>query len=57
MPPAEPDYGQWNISKRLKADIDHAAKVFYGRKGESWKKEKMRICWYVGSSMIASKIN
>ncbi|CAK4034041.1 probable FAD-dependent oxidoreductase [Lecanosticta acicola] len=44
-PPSEPDYAQWNVSKRLKKDIDHANDVFYGKKGADWKIEKYRICW------------
>ncbi|KIV91690.1 hypothetical protein PV10_06204 [Exophiala mesophila] len=44
-PPPERDYGQWNVSKKLVMDIDHANHVFYGRKGASWKMEKHRICW------------
>ena len=44
-PPSEPDYAQWNVSKRLKQDIDHANHVFYGQKGAHWKFDKYRICW------------
>lgn len=45
MPPAEPDYAQWNVPAKLKEDIDHANQVFYGQKGAGWKIEKYRICW------------
>lgn len=45
MPPAQPDYAQWQISRRLKQDIDHARDVFYGKKSEAWNMEKHRICW------------
>ena len=51
MPPPEQDYGQWNVSRRLKEDIGFANKVFYGRKGAKWKMEKHRICWSVISSV------
>ncbi|KAI1333261.1 FAD dependent oxidoreductase [Xylariaceae sp. FL0255] len=44
-PPAERKYAQWDVSKRLKDDIKHANKVFYGRKTANWKLEKFRICW------------
>ncbi|KAI1630449.1 FAD dependent oxidoreductase [Exophiala viscosa] len=44
-PPPEPDYAQWNVSGKLKEDIHHANKVFYGKNGASWKMEKHRICW------------
>jgi hypothetical protein len=44
-PPAQPDYAQWQVSGRLKEDINHANNVFYGRKGATWKMEKHRICW------------
>ncbi|KIW99061.1 uncharacterized protein Z519_00724 [Cladophialophora bantiana CBS 173.52] len=44
-PPAEPDYAQWKVSRRLKEDIDYANKVFYGKNGAHWKMEKHRICW------------
>ncbi|ETI29079.1 hypothetical protein G647_01532 [Cladophialophora carrionii CBS 160.54] len=44
-PPAQPDYAQWDVSGRLKEDINHANNVFYGRKGATWKMEKHRICW------------
>ncbi|TPX10385.1 uncharacterized protein E0L32_008604 [Thyridium curvatum] len=44
-PPAEPDYGQWDVSRKLKEDIDHANKVFYGKNGANWTMEKHRICW------------
>ncbi|EME38177.1 hypothetical protein DOTSEDRAFT_161732 [Dothistroma septosporum NZE10] len=44
-PPAEPDYAQWKVSKKLRKDIDHANQVFYGKKGAHWKFEKYRICW------------
>ena len=45
MPPAKPEYGQWEISGRLKEDINHANRVFYGKKGATWTMEKHRICW------------
>ena len=45
MPPPERDYGQWDVSNRLKEGIDHAAQVFYGKQAAGWKKEKLRICW------------
>ncbi|KAI1848634.1 hypothetical protein JX266_005493 [Neoarthrinium moseri] len=44
-PPPKPDYTQWEVSGRLKEDINHANKVFYGKNGASWKMEKHRICW------------
>ncbi|KAJ8131994.1 hypothetical protein O1611_g1635 [Lasiodiplodia mahajangana] len=44
-PPPKPDYGQWEVSKRLKDDIKHANHVFYGKKTADWKLEKHRICW------------
>ncbi|THY78890.1 FAD dependent oxidoreductase [Aureobasidium pullulans] len=44
-PPAKPDYGQWEVSERLKEDIQHANHVFYGKKSAHWKLEKHRICW------------
>ena len=53
MPPPEPDYAQWKVSKRLKQDIDHANHVFYGKKGADWKMEKYRICWLVDSDLTA----
>jgi glycine/D-amino acid oxidase-like deaminating enzyme len=47
MPPAEKDYAQWKVSGRLREDITHANRVFYGKNGASWKMEKHRICWSV----------
>ncbi|KAG5952882.1 hypothetical protein E4U53_007642 [Claviceps sorghi] len=44
-PPAEADYAQWNISKKLKEDILQVSRVFYGREASTWKLEKHRICW------------
>lgn len=44
-PPAKPDYAQWEVSGKLKEDIDHANHVFYGKNGANWKMEKHRICW------------
>jgi hypothetical protein len=44
-PPAEPDYDQWNVSEKLKKDIQHASAVFYGNQAASWSFEKYRICW------------
>lgn len=44
-PPAEKDYAQWQVSGRLKEDIDHANRVFYGKNGATWTMEKHRICW------------
>ncbi|KAH0253008.1 FAD dependent oxidoreductase, partial [Aureobasidium melanogenum] len=44
-PPAKPDYGQWEVSNRLKEDIQHANHVFYGKKSAHWNMEKHRICW------------
>ena len=44
-PPSAPDYAQWNVPSKLKADIDHANYVFYGQKGANWKMDKYRICW------------
>lgn len=46
-PPPQPDYAQWQMSKRLIKDIDHARDVFYGKKAAGWKMEKHRICWSV----------
>lgn len=46
-PPAEKDYGQWEVSERMKGDIGFAKKVFYGTKGDGWKFDKYRVCWYV----------
>lgn len=45
MPPAKPDYGQWDVPEKLRAGITHANKVFYGDKGANWKMTKHRICW------------
>jgi hypothetical protein len=45
MPPPQQDYAQWNVPPKLKEDIDHANKVFYGKNGATWKMEKHRICW------------
>ena len=50
MPPAERDYAQWNVSGKMKEDIDYANKVFYGSKGATWKLEKHRVCWYVDAT-------
>ncbi|KAG9518922.1 FAD dependent oxidoreductase, partial [Aureobasidium melanogenum] len=44
-PPAKPDYGQWDVSNRLKEDIQYANHVFYGKKSAHWNMEKHRICW------------
>lgn len=44
-PPSQLDYAQWEVSTRLKADIDRARTLFYGEKSASWKMEKYRICW------------
>ncbi|KAG6013624.1 hypothetical protein E4U43_007193 [Claviceps pusilla] len=44
-PPAEADYAQWEISKKLKQDILDVSTVFYGREASTWKLEKHRICW------------
>jgi hypothetical protein len=45
MPPAEVDYAQWNVPKKLQEDIDYANHVFYGKKGANWPMKKYRICW------------
>ncbi|KAI2636693.1 FAD dependent oxidoreductase [Xylaria nigripes] len=42
-PPSKSDYSQWEVSARLKQDIRHATKVFYGEK--EWVMDKYRICW------------
>ncbi|GAP86771.1 putative FAD dependent oxidoreductase [Rosellinia necatrix] len=44
-PPPKPDYAQWEVSKRLKEDIQYANKAFYGKKTAHWKLDKFRICW------------
>ncbi|TQS32734.1 hypothetical protein Golomagni_06941 [Golovinomyces magnicellulatus] len=44
MPPTEADYSQWNVSDKLKEDINYASHVFYGKKAKDWKFEKHRIC-------------
>lgn len=44
-PPSKPDYGQWEVTGRLKEDIAYANKVFYGRNTAHWTMEKHRICW------------
>ncbi|KAI1264092.1 FAD dependent oxidoreductase [Xylariaceae sp. FL1019] len=44
-PPPQRNYDQWAVSGRLKEDIKHANKVFYGKKTANWKLEKHRICW------------
>lgn len=48
-PPPQPDYAQWDVSRRLKEDINYACNVFYGKKGAKWKLEKHRICWLVNT--------
>ncbi|KAG6038969.1 hypothetical protein E4U41_003424 [Claviceps citrina] len=45
MPPAEDDYAQWKISRKLKEDILDVSSVFFGREASTWKMEKHRICW------------
>jgi glycine/D-amino acid oxidase-like deaminating enzyme len=57
MPPAAADYAQWDVSGRLKEDIDHANHVFYGKKGVTWKMEKHRICWYVDTHSSPSTVH
>lgn len=47
MPPSDPDYAQWKVSKKLKEDIAYSKEVFYGDTGAHWKMDKHRICWYV----------
>ncbi|KAG9251330.1 FAD dependent oxidoreductase [Emericellopsis atlantica] len=44
-PPAEPDYAQWKVTGKLKEDINHANRSFYGKRGAKWTMEKHRICW------------
>ncbi|EME86329.1 uncharacterized protein MYCFIDRAFT_45479 [Pseudocercospora fijiensis CIRAD86] len=44
-PPPKQDYGQWDASRRMREDIDHANHVFYGKKGANWQMEKYRVCW------------
>lgn len=44
-PPAEPDYGQWKVSQKLKDDVRYANYVFYGEKGARRPMSKHRICW------------
>lgn len=46
-PPSGKDYRQWEVSERMKGDIGFAKKVFYGKKGDGWKFDKYRVCWYV----------
>ncbi|KAK4955375.1 hypothetical protein LTR66_013481 [Elasticomyces elasticus] len=45
MPPSGSDYKQWDISPKMRQDIDHANNVFYGNRGKTWKMEKHRVCW------------
>lgn len=52
-PPAGKDYRQWEVSERMKGDIGYAKKVFYGKKGDGWKFDKYRVCWYVFFSPIS----
>ncbi|KAG5926087.1 hypothetical protein E4U42_003675 [Claviceps africana] len=44
-PPAEDDYAQWKIPKKLKDDVLKVSSVFYGHEASTWKLEKHRICW------------
>ncbi|KAF4122455.1 to sarcosine oxidase [Geosmithia morbida] len=44
-PPPARDYAQWKVSKKLKADVDYANQVFYGKRGSAWPMSKHRICW------------
>jgi hypothetical protein len=44
-PPAKRDYGQWEISGKLKEDVKYSNWVFYGKYGADWTMEKHRICW------------
>jgi hypothetical protein len=46
-PPADSDYSQWKISKKLKDDVRFASHVFYGKKTDDWDYTKLRVCWYV----------
>jgi hypothetical protein len=45
MPPAEADYGQWKVSKKLKEDVRRASRAFYGKEVADWTYTKHRICW------------
>lgn len=44
-PPPERDYAQWKVSARLKEDIRHASRAFYGDEAAGWTLDKHRICW------------
>ena len=55
MPPKEADYSQWDVSEKLKQDINYASRVFYGKKADNWKFEKHRICWYVHASISSGR--
>lgn len=44
-PPNRDDYAQWQVSKRMKQDIQFANRVFYGNKGADWEFDHYRVCW------------
>lgn len=44
-PPADQDYSQWKVPRKLQEDIVAAKRIFYGKKSEEWPMSKHRICW------------
>jgi hypothetical protein len=47
MPPEKPDYGQWDVSSAMKAEIGEVSKAVFGRKIEAFPIGDYRICWFV----------
>ncbi|KAL8671849.1 MAG: hypothetical protein Q9168_003665 [Polycauliona sp. 1 TL-2023] len=45
MPPVEPEYGQWNVPKKLRNELDSVAKAIFGDTLQDFSLIKHRICW------------
>jgi hypothetical protein len=45
MPPDEPDYAQWELSQRMKGELDLVCEGIFGKKGHEFRLENYRICW------------
>jgi hypothetical protein len=45
MPPNEPDYGQWNVSQKMKDEVALLNQSVFGAEGRSFHIENYRICW------------
>lgn len=45
MPPTDPDYGQWEVPKTLRDELDSVTKAIFGGASQDFHITNYRMCW------------